>query len=235
MKRSSRISTKEWLRLLAFPLALLPLGLMVLYELPDIDFSPLFKRLQPFDSAVYRLVSEARGPVMTEVSLLLDFYGSAKGELLVMLAFIPLIWFRFGSRLDVLFWITAYAEAWWANRVLKALFHRPRPSVEHLIEVSGYSFPSAHAMVSLAFYGALAIILFRHWSVGKRRRAYLAVWLLAGFVFAIGMSRIYLGVHYASDVAAGFAAGAVCLWLIDLPFRKWTARSGSRSSISLSA
>jgi undecaprenyl-diphosphatase len=233
LNRSSRLPAREWLRLLAFPLVLLPLGLLVLYGVADINFSPMFEWLQPFDSAVYKLIAETRSPAVTALSLALDFYGSFKGELLVLLALAPVIWLRFQSRLDLLFWVASYAGAWWANRVLKELFHRPRPTVEHLIQVAGYSFPSAHAMVSMAFYGALALILFRHWRGRKPVRAYFAALFLAGFVSMIGVSRIYLGVHFASDVAAGFAAGALCLWLSFIPYRRLAA--GSRSSISLSA
>lgn len=93
--------------------------------------------------------------------------------------------------------------------MLKLVFRRPRPDVLRLVEQSGYSFPSGHAMNSMIFYGLAAYLLVRrgrHWS------RYLVAGFVAVLVLLIGLSRIYLGVHYASDVLAGFLIGAG--WLI---------------------
>lgn len=102
--------------------------------------------------------------------------------------------------------------SWITNEVLKAFFQRTRPDAPALAFAKGYSFPSGHAMISFAFYGLLGYLL---WQYGHRRHssatrvgAFVA-WLLA---VAIGISRIYLGVHFPSDVIAGFAAGGA--WLV---------------------
>jgi undecaprenyl-diphosphatase len=96
------------------------------------------------------------------------------------------------------------------NLLLKELFARPRPFfVDPLLPVTGYSFPSGHAMVALVAYGMLAyfaILALRSWQA--RAAVVLGTSLL---VLLIGFSRMYLGVHYFSDVLAGFAAGGV--WL----------------------
>ena len=96
------------------------------------------------------------------------------------------------------------------NQVLKALFARPRQHFEHplLVETS-YSFPSGHAMGSLLAYGMLAY--FAVLALGSWRSRVGAVFAVALLVLLIGLSRMYLGVHYLSDVAAGYAAGGV--WL----------------------
>jgi len=78
-----------------------------------------------------------------------------------------------------------------------------------MVVATGYSFPSGHAMVSLCFYGMLAFLIARR--VKKWQYRYGIAILTMFFIAAIGVSRIYLGVHYPSDIAAGFAAGAV--WL----------------------
>lgn len=85
------------------------------------------------------------------------------------------------------------------NQGLKLIFSRPRPEAR-LIEESGFSFPSGHAMMSLAFYGFLIFIILK--SNVKHKK--LLTTLLIILIILIGLSRIYLGVHYPSDVFAGF-------------------------------
>ncbi len=76
---------------------------------------------------------------------------------------------------------------------------------------TGYSFPSAHATLAVAFYGFLVfMVLQSDWSMARKR---VKVALLGLLILAIGFSRLYLGVHYLSDVLGGYLLGAVCLWL----------------------
>ena len=95
------------------------------------------------------------------------------------------------------------------NLLLKNLFVRTRPALwERIVQVDLYSFPSGHAMMSMMIYGAIGYILAVQF---PQRRGWiaLATVLLVG---AIGFSRLYLGVHWLTDVVAGYAAGLV--WLI---------------------
>ena len=96
------------------------------------------------------------------------------------------------------------------NTLLKYLVQRPRPDGFRLISESGYSFPSGHSMVAMAFFGLLIWMVWRY----HRRDAMRVVWCACfGLVIVmVGVSRIYLGVHYASDVLAGFCVSLV--WLI---------------------
>lgn len=107
--------------------------------------------------------------------------------------------------------------------ILKNLFGRERPDIPLLREVQGLSFPSGHALMSVTFYGLLIYII---WETVK------TVWLkitlvtlLLLLIFIIGFSRIYLRVHYASDVIAGFATGF--LWLV---ISLWTLKRIERYS-----
>jgi len=88
------------------------------------------------------------------------------------------------------------------NFILKHIFRRTRPSVLRLIEQGGYSFPSGHTMASSAFYGYLMYIIYKN--VKNKCLKWGSIILISLFVFLIGCSRIYLGVHYTSDVLAGF-------------------------------
>ncbi|PYQ56015.1 MAG: hypothetical protein DMF78_00220 [Acidobacteria bacterium] len=97
------------------------------------------------------------------------------------------------------------------NWLLKLLFQRTRPVPFFGLDApSSYSFPSGHALASFCFYGALAALVTARL---RSRWLRLAIWALAALVIvAVGFTRIYLGVHYASDVIAGYAAAFV--WVL---------------------
>jgi membrane-associated phospholipid phosphatase len=96
------------------------------------------------------------------------------------------------------------------NVSLKNFFARVRPEEALQYELHGYSFPSGHAMIGLSFYGLLIYLVWRH--VESQTVRWLMVAALFGWALLIGYSRIYLHVHYATDVVAGLAAGA--FWVV---------------------
>ena len=95
------------------------------------------------------------------------------------------------------------------NLVLKEIVQRPRPDGFRLISETGYSFPSGHSMISMAFFGLLVWMI---WNYERDRhlRGFLCT-VLSVVIVMVGVSRIYLGVHYASDVLAGFCVSTI--WL----------------------
>jgi membrane-associated phospholipid phosphatase len=107
---------------------------------------------------------------------------------------------------------------------VKLAVNRDRPSLEDPIATAfGKSFPSGHAMMSLVTYGALLLIF-----LPVIRRKHLAVALTAAWVFAIGVSRLALGVHFISDVVGGWALGAAWLVLNTAAFEIWREDRGLR-------
>ena len=96
------------------------------------------------------------------------------------------------------------------NFLLKNLLHRPRPDFMPLIHEPSYSFPSAHAMNSFIFYACLSYFIFR--KLLSKTLAWMHIIGAGIVVLLIGISRIYLGAHYPSDVVAGYAAGL--LWFL---------------------
>ena len=88
------------------------------------------------------------------------------------------------------------------NQLLKNILQRPRPNEFRIIEETGYSFPSGHSMVSMAFYGYLIYLIYIY--VKNKYLKWTLIVLLSILICTIGISRIYLGVHYTSDVLGGF-------------------------------
>ena len=88
------------------------------------------------------------------------------------------------------------------NQVLKFILQRPRPTEFRIINEIGYSFPSGHSMISMAFYGFIIYLIYKN--IKNKYLKISLITILSLLIVMIGISRIYLGVHYTSDVCAGF-------------------------------
>ena len=118
-------------------------------------------------------------------------------------------------RHELFLFIVVVAGSPLLNLVLKEIFQRARPDLNRLIEISGYSFPSGHAMNAFTVYGILTFLLWRH--IFNRTGRSLLLLFSTFVVFMIGISRIYLGVHYPSDIIGGYLASgcwlATSIWV----------------------
>ena len=134
----------------------------------------------------------------------------------------------FGEWIVLAGWATAFAGASLIDHWLKLTIHRPRPVyAAALLHSSSWSFPSGHAMGSLVGYGMLAYVLMLL-ARGKRGTQRWIAAAAAALIVAIGVSRLYLGVHYFSDVIGGYAAGllwlSTCVCAVELG-RRWERRA----------
>lgn len=105
------------------------------------------------------------------------------------------------KKFSILIWLNLAISAL-LNQLLKYIIQRPRPTEYRIIDESGYSFPSGHSMVSAAFYGFLIYLIYKN--VKNKYAKWGLISTLTLLIILIGTSRIYLGVHYTSDVLAGF-------------------------------
>ena len=151
------------------------------------------------DTVVYKFAVEfLRNDILTVIMKIITSFGNAIPVLLIAIIIIintkdkkmP-IWIILN-----LFFATVL------NQILKYIVQRNRPEGYRLIDESGYSFPSGHSMVSTAFYGFLIYLVIK--KVKNKYLRNVLVILLGILIVLIGFSRVYLGVHYASDVIAGF-------------------------------
>lgn len=157
-----------------------------------------------WDSSVNESIRELLEPFVTALALLTHL---GDGALLLVLG-VLIYWFgALESRRDRAFVIAVGVAALALSAGVKGIVQLPRPELAFTPSgYPGYSFPSAHAMGSAAFYGALAVTM--EW--GTRRRRY----LLAGSVIAIvALSRVVIGVHYPGDVVFGVLLGLALVWI----------------------
>ena len=105
------------------------------------------------------------------------------------------------------------------NFVLKQIIQRPRPVGHRLIDEKGYSLPSGHSMVSMAFYGFLIYLIYKN--IKNKYVKYISIALLSILIVSIGISRIYLGVHYPSDILGGYTLALSILILVVLGVDKY--------------
>lgn len=119
---------------------------------------------------------------------------------LILVSFLSFFIFK-NKKTSIFVWINLISITI-LNQVLKFILHRPRPTDFRIIEESGYSFPSGHSMASMAFYGFLIYLIYK--KINNKYSKWGLICFLFILILFIGISRIYLGVHYTSDVLAGF-------------------------------
>ncbi|MEH7234550.1 phosphatase PAP2 family protein [Bacillus sp. JJ1562] len=168
-----------------------------------------------FDNHVISLVQGMESPWLTSLMKFLSFIGSAPVIIVLSIFILFFLYKVLKHRYELILFVGVMIGSPILNYILKGLFQRARPDFHRLVEISGYSFPSGHAMSAFTFYGIFTFLLWRHIPVWWGRTALL---LFSGImIFGIGMSRIYLGVHYPTDIIGGYFASAT--WL---GFSIWT-------------
>lgn len=151
------------------------------------------------DTSVYTIVVEQmRNPILTDILKIITNLGSA--FVLITITILSLIILK-NKKISLCITLNL-ALSTLLNVLLKNIIQRPRPEGYRLIEETGFSFPSGHSMVNTAFYGLLIYLIIKN--VKNKKLKYALSVLISFLILAIGFSRIYLGVHYTSDVLAGF-------------------------------
>ena len=180
--------------------------------------------LMSLDLHLQSVVHGYASPGLTRLMLGLTWIGSPT-VLFVAAALIALwLWWRRLHR-DAVTFVTAMLGTSILIATLKLYFHRMRPDVPWaLAEEHSFSFPSGHSILAVVLYGILVYLRFQHLHHTWQRVAISLI--AAGLVLGIGLSRIYLGVHYPSDVAAGYLVG--CAWLTMVILVEWGVRKMDR-------
>lgn len=160
------------------------------------------------DLRIYYFVIQFKNNVLTVIMKFITNFGSAKVLASAATAFLLFCCLRRKYLLYGIMSVFNLASAALFNLSLKAAVQRPRPDIAQLIHAGGYSFPSSHSLCSVTFYGFLIFFCVRFC---KKPLKQIFTVLLTLLILSVGLSRIYLGVHYPSDVAGGYLSGAICL------------------------
>ena len=130
---------------------------------------------------------------------------------------------------DALGILISVVGAYGTVAILKVLIERPRPPLDmQAIIETGYSFPSGHSVAAMSMYGFLAYLLYR--DTTSRTVRWLTVSVASALILLMGWSRLYLGVHYLSDVIAGYLVGAAFLYLAMIVTRHLVHHNASPST-----
>lgn len=167
------------------------------------------KELGQFDDTFSQPIHNLRAAWLTQLLLVITWMGDRNAYIIFTILLFLFFYFRYRSLIFPLQTSMVLILAGGLNRWLKGFIDRPRPDAQHLVEEGSLSFPSGHAMSSIAFYGFLIYLVWRLVSI-PWFRWFLTI-LLTALILLIGFSRVYLGVHYPSDILAGYAAGGACL------------------------
>jgi undecaprenyl-diphosphatase len=179
---------------------------------------------QHFDQIIREWVHRYASPGMTSTMNAISLLGY--NILIVELAIALAIFARLRWRRALLWLAVAMTGSLVLDLTLKYIYHRTRPTAYFGLAPHSYSFPSGHALCSFCFYGVVAGLLSARI---KSLALQMVIWCLAAaLVIAIGVSRIYLGVHYPSDVVAGYLAATVWVGTVIVLDHVRRVRKGSK-------
>jgi undecaprenyl-diphosphatase len=174
--------------------------------------------LANYDKQISEYIVSFRTPWLTDYFTFVTHAGDKYGYLAVLVTFALITYLAFKKWRYVLQITGVLLLSAVSNLLLKRFINRARPTAEHLVNVTTLSYPSGHSMSAMAFYGFLMYLIYTF-----KMNIFLKVSLMITlflFVLSIGISRIYLGVHFPTDVAGGYIAGLFwvffCILLINL-------------------
>lgn len=166
--------------------------------------------LADYDQQITQYVISHRSSSLTEYFIFITHVGDVYGYLIVLGIFTVMSLFVFKRWKYTVQILLVLALSAVSNLILKRFIDRARPGIDHLVSVETLSYPSGHAMSAMAFYGFM-IYLFYRFKINNFLKTGM-IFLLVMLILSIGVSRIYLGVHFPSDIAGGFIAGFI--WVV---------------------
>jgi len=191
-------------KVLVLVIALVAILVLFLVVMGDVVNSGFITRL---DGQVAQFLYANRDPSLIALFTTITVLGTWQVATLITIIIPLLLWFR-RKRLYLLPFLGTVVGSALFNLISKMVIQRPRPALSYYIE-SSFSFPSGHASIAIALYGFIIYVLFQE----VRRPWVKAGIILAGLalILLIGLSRLYFGVHYVSDVLGGYLSGTLFL------------------------
>lgn len=207
-----RLYLKEWMHFMKLKVQLLWAFMISVGSLIGFSFMAFVisrNDILSFDSAIIAYIQGLETSSLTAIMKFFTFIGSTKAIVVISVITLLFLYIVLKHRSELVLFTIVIAGSPILNGILKTFFHRARPDLHRLIEIGGYSFPSGHAMNAMTVYGILSFLLWRH--IPTRLGRTVLVIISSLFILMIGTSRIYLGVHYPSDIIGGYFASG--FWL----------------------
>ncbi len=170
-------------------------------------------KIQTFDTTIYNIITYHTNPLLDNMFHAFTFFGSTIG--IVLLCLLLLIIMK--NKKMALTTVGCVGISTIINFITKITFQRERPVVRKLVEETTYSFPSGHTMAAASLYGILIFFII-HSNIEKKKKVLFST-LLSMLILAVGISRIYLGAHFASDVLGGMLSSIAILIIFTNFFR----------------
>ena len=172
--------------------------------------------LESFDQVIASAIDQTRNPFLD-----LNYtYITKLGDADIVIIFVCLLSIIFNNKNRRMFLSTILISTG-LNILCKNMIQRPRPTIHQMIPVTGFSYPSGHAMIAISFFGFLIYWIYKN--IHHKSIKIPLIALFSMIILLIGMSRIYLGVHYASDVLGAILLGLsniICVTTI-VNHKKW--------------
>lgn len=198
MKKRDFILIITLISLFAFIVVLLETGKIIKIE--NFIYNKMVVYMNPVFTIIFKIFTNIGGPVI-----------------ITIICLVLLILHTTRKKYGIPVFVTVISS-FVLNTVLKNIFLRPRPSVLRLVTETSYSFPSGHSMINAALYTILILLLLKN--ANKKGKRIIASISLVILFLIIGISRIYLGVHYFGDVLAGWVLGILVAFIVYLIFKK---------------
>jgi undecaprenyl-diphosphatase len=184
------------------------------------------KKVLEFDTAIISFVQGYEGPGLTFIMKVFSIIGDTPAVIILSLVVLFFLYKVLKHRSELVLFIIALCGSAILNLLLKYFFQRTRPEIHRLVEIEGYSFPSGHAMNACTVYTIIAFLLW-HNIATKTGRTILII-VSAIMILSIGISRIYLGVHYPSDIIGGYLASGFWITIAIWYFQKYQDKHGRK-------
>lgn len=163
--------------------------------------------LTQFDHTIISFIQRFESSLLTAIMNGFTSIGSTSVVISISLCSLLFLYKVLKHRVKLILFIVIVGGHAILNQVLKLFFQRDRPNVHRLIEIDGYSFPSGHTMITFAVYGTLSFLLWH--DISTRSGRIILILFSCIIVLMVGISRIYLGVHYPSDIIGGLLASSI--------------------------
>ncbi|QYR22561.1 phosphatase PAP2 family protein [Paenibacillus sp. sptzw28] len=179
-------------------------------------------RLKQFDLSIIHTVQSLESPGTTRAAEFLSLIGSPSVMIPLVLGIAVILFLLLGHRKELILLIGGMLGSTLLNHFLKDFYQRARPDIHRIVEEQGFSYPSGHSMAAFTFYGLLTFLLWRHLPSRGGRIALVAISAL--MIISIGLTRVYLGVHYPSDVLGGYWVSGCWVALCIKLFQRYLLR-----------